>query len=76
MRTKHLMLAVMVFFSIGNAVAQEPTEVNLWQGNAPFISAMEMPLIRRKSTSIFPMPRLQRVGQSLSVPAEDTLNWP
>ena len=36
MRTKHLMLAVMVFFSIGNAVAQEPTEVNLWQGNAPF----------------------------------------
>ena len=36
MRTKHLMLAVMVFFSSGNAVAQEPTEVNLWQGNAPF----------------------------------------
>ena len=36
MRTKHLMLAVMVFFSIGNAMAQEPTEVNLWQGNAPF----------------------------------------
>ena len=36
MRTKHLMLAVMVFFSIGNAMAQEPTAVNLLQAAAPF----------------------------------------
>ena len=33
MKTKHLMLAVMVFFSIGNAVAQEAMEINLWQGS-------------------------------------------
>ncbi len=74
MRTKHLMLAVMVFFSIGNAVAQEPTEVNLWQGNAPFSNGNATDTA--KVYVYLPMPRLQRVGLSLSVPAEDTLNWP